>query len=1148
MKIAMKYTAKIIFTSLLLVVTTGLVYSDDVDILVKTSTQEANILFVLDGSASMNRLVPNSTKTRMQVMQDTLKTVLNKSPDYLSVGISSYGTQDSKRDWNKSGEYPNGIKFPITPINAFVKPIKDGYLALTPSDWTDTLPASTATTTVRDYIGTIADSWTPYGQTPIVDALFEAARYYRGEGLEFGYDKIKEPYAAHPSTYVRPAPNAVSPILSWTTDMKDAEGCDVYNDVSTGAWEAWDIGDTNGRTCPADRFNPARPGLASNCALAKVSCATDTYPDCIEPIPKTCLGYDENGDCSRYSGGCKTYGTTTTTTKSCKYTNCRDQTKIPPNYISPIAGECKSNNIILMSDGEPKYRQVYDKPLSVGGVARGVTGEYYDLIGEDVSGEILNIIGNTTCKSNPSGFVSGRCGPELTHYIATHDNAPGTKNPGDQFIDTLVIGFSAGITENAEKYLKSLVTIPDDTTTPNIREGYYSATSEIELATAFTQAIQSIKTKGEDTYSTATYSVNSGISLTHGDFAYVPVFEHSGGASWNGNLKKYEMIDSKLYGKNAAGTKVRATTDSGTFLENVNDLWATTFSTNEVANGGAANKITPATRNVYTNTGSSLVTINSVTKSQLGVTTNPDKNNLLNFIKGENPDSTPRHFMGDIVHSKPVQIATSSSESVVFIGTNEGYVHAIQASTGAELFAFMPQPLLKNIKAQYEGTASTNHSYGVDGQITLWHDDTNHNGIKESTEKAYMFFGLRRGGQAYYALDITTPTSPKLLWEINSSTTGFGDLGFTWATPKVEMLKYQTSSTSTLHDVRPVLVFGGGYIDDHIAINPANRGVGVYIVDAISGNFLQKYTHSDMGEVPSNITALDVDRNGSIDRLYFGDTKANLWRVDLNDSQSTPFNLETAKLTHFAELGGSDAEARQFFSEPDVALFKHKGKLAITVSIGSGLRPDPLGTDIEDHFFMLLDENIYSIPSTGSTKITLSQLLDAPVTNVDLVANLATSGSKKGWKMKLGSTTTGEKSLSKALTYQNKVMFTTFSAQPASSSALPSSSSNSCVSSATSSSKLYIADLLTGGPALDLNKVSSDTEGVLTSNDLSMDIGGGMIPTSPQVRFGAYTSTGGSGCTNDDCQRSQTIHAADKSVALKPDESMPRLYWINEED
>ena len=77
----------------------------------------------------------------------------------------------------------------------------------------------------------------------------------------------------------------------------------------------------------------------------------------------------------------------------------------------------------------------------------------------------------------------------------------------------------------------------------------------------------------------------------------------------------------------------------------------------------------------------------------------------------------------------------------------------------------MPKELLKNIDHQFrnEGTAK-DHKYGIDGAITYWFTDTNENRVMDAGEKAYIYFGLRRGGDSFYALEVTDITQTNKLF------------------------------------------------------------------------------------------------------------------------------------------------------------------------------------------------------------------------------------------------------------------------------------------------------------------------------------------------------------------------------------------------
>jgi len=201
---------------------------------------------------------------------------------------------------------------------------------------------------------------------------------------------------------------------------------------------------------------------------------------------------------------------------------------------------------------------------------------------------------------------------------------------------------------------------------------------------------------------------------------------------------------------------------------------------------------------------------------------------------------------------------------------------------------------------------------------------------------------------------------------------------------------------------------------------------------------------------------------------------------------------------------------------------------------------------------MLLDENVFNVPSS-SQNITPGNLYDAPLASGEnLIAQLSMPGGKRGWKIPLDQAgLSGEKALSSSVTYQNKVMFTTFGIT-----SINTSTNNgvACGSNNTNQSSLYVLDLLTGKAALDLNGDGS----VSDSSDSPVPIGGGgEIPETPQiVRTGFGSSTGGA-CTHTDCIEITEIHtglapsvAGNNTLAANPipaSQTLPRAYWVEKD-
>ncbi len=1130
-------------------------------------------------------------KTRMQIMQSALKTVLENAPSNLSVGIMNYGDTTGNRR-NK----PNGVKFPVTSINTLARPIVEASLEVDGApNWAfNNIPEPDGSVTVRTFLSQIADSWEPKGMTPIVDALYEAALYYRGDPIHFGYNRSdRYKYAAHPATYTKPAPSKVEPVVqkSEKTVCGTTRSVEVYDYHWDKRLTRWRNGDTTGvededetvYKCPADVNNPSEAtSSAANCAATEYDCdESDPYPLCDGTwvdgyfTDWVCTGPpDEDGNptnCSRdwVDGYCDGEEGEWVTESWCSFKVCATKyTPIPaPEYKTPVVDECQSNNIILMSDGKPEY------------TSNSAPKAYW---------KIRSLMGNASCESTPFGFKAGRCGKELTHYLANNDINSGLV--GDQRINTFVIGFSSGITANAENYLKSLVTVKDDPETADKKEGYFSAQNEAELAEAFQTALEDIAQEARSQASPG-YSVNVKSGLEHEDDIYIPVFDKKSSAAWSGNLKKFRLVNDGGHrfirgkvtkeGDAEANGYIDAMTELGLFKDSAWDEWSQSEipDGNDVDKGGTASLlVNPGARKLYSNISS----ISDLTDAQnkikpgnphlsnemlfdkdaLGLSTaeaNAYRKTLIKYIRGwqngddggwESGNGTgfpedeiadhARKHMGDMLHSEPVVITYDDNRQYIFAATNEGYLHAFDTSNGEEMWAFMPKELLGNIHPQFVGTGD--HVYGVDGQISYFTD--------KRTNKRYLYFGLRRGGYSYYALEITDPEKPKLLWVANKETLG-DSMGQSWSMPYIANVKYNNVKI-------PAVIFTGGHdpatdyepYEDHNSVTAdvlASMGNNIFILHALTGEKLwdmrNKLGNIVNHSIPGGARILDVDRNGLLDRLYFADTGGNVWRLDLDESLG-----DESKLKKIAKLGGEGASSRKFYNEPDVAMLQANGKTIFTVSVGSGIRPHPLNDVIDDKMFILLDKQPYGELKDPDDEtyfpITMSDLanveigtsvsngvLTKSIDNDELEGKKITQTDKKGWYISFPED--GEKVLAPSITFEGSIIFTTLVPKVLTTGELISA----CAAPATQG-RLYALDILEAESTID-----QDQNDTIDNNDVFNTISASEIPGTPQQVFNKLE------CDGDECTHEVDIRIGKKSTEVGSANvaKLESIYWGNPE-
>lgn len=1191
---------KLLFVLGILLINT--VSADDTEIFFSESTQDVrhNLMFIIDGSGSMNEKVGGGNDTRLEVMKKTLSSVLTTAPDNLNVGLMNYGELGNRSKGH-------GVKFPISPITDKAYPIVADSIPVSKWNnkqwWYSSIPEPSDTITVRDYLSKITDwywrdDWYDEayggekatdmertGLTPIVDALYETALYFRGEKVSNGLGDAGRwnRWSAHPSTYE-------GELISWDSSICD----NPYTYTKTGKIN-FNKNSIPWLRCQGDDLS--KPPSYESCRETE-SCINKTKTVCSNYISGYCKKYNvtESGKVcaanSWVSGYCKNNKYHTKTIKKCSYEVCNGGHTSEPDYISPINQTCQSNYIVLLSDGEPEGNSTYSSLKS----------KSLPLLTD--KSDSSNKFSHVNCNSNkkPSGFSDGICGPELTRFLADSDNSD---LDGEQGIQVYSIGFGLGGDPKAEEYLKSLVTAPDDPTTPET-EGYFSTSNAEQLTTAFSSILKEISST-TTSFASPGYSVNVSTGLSNEKVVYIPVFDKQLTPRWNGNLKKFKL-ETNGNGVNAIKGKNNkiAVSELGVFEEDALDLWSNSNSPDgrDVDKGGAASLIDPANRLAVsdlscssypcelTSEKNSLEKDNAknngvITNSLLGLSNGSSKKlreKLVNFARGrvwnantKKYDSEPR--MGDMLHAEPVVITYDQSYSktdsetdkagqVVFAATNEGYLHAFNSVSGEELFAFMPSELLKNINTQYKNTDIGNHAYGIDGYITTWFYDHNGNGVidvgankkikGENDDHVYLYFGLRRGGRAYYALDVTDPKQPMLMWKASAESgqsNKFSRLGQSWSMPYLARIRESDTET------KEVLVFTGGYDIKQDNEDPAVRGLGdtmgndVFIVDALTGDYIWSIQGGVTGSSPNvgidvtNLThsipggarLLDMNRDGAIDRMYFADTKGQVWRLELPSGPS--FDLSEAKLILFAELGdvSSAKDARMFFNEPDVALLRYGSHSWLTVSIGSGYRAHPANDAIADNFYVLLDkavthplekaingeDDFTALKADDLVEITYSEgAIDKGTMEEKTIFEM---DGKAGWYLVLPDT--GEKVLSNSITSSGSVMFTTLVPGEGAAAAV----SDPCTAPVTHG-RFYSLNVLTGSAGSDLTK-----DGKIEDTDLYSIVTSNEIPGTPQRVFNDPV------CTDEKCTHIVEIRVGKKNSPVTSYDAafLESVFWTN---
>jgi hypothetical protein len=418
-------------------------------------------------------------------------------------------------------------------------------------------------------------------------------------------------------------------------------------------------------------------------------------------------------------------------------------------------------------------------------------------------------------------------------------------------------------------------------------------------------------------------------------------------------------------------------------------------------------------------------------------------------VKGKSDLKKRKWMLGTIINSQPLVIPYEDSRSVIYVGANDGMLHAFDNATGEELWGFIPYELLGLLREISQNNAL---KYFVDGSPKVY----------IANSKKIIIFGLGKGGSHYYALDVTNPDSPKFLWKIGPETTGFSELGQAWSTPQIRKVKYETGE-------RAVCFIGGGYDENQSrGVVSDKRGRAVYAIDVITGTQIWRWDHGKDGNmnfsIPSDISCVDTNGDGYIDRLYVGDTGGRLWRFDIKESGPNTWSAKVIFDTNTNIVTGSK---RKIFYRPDVTLENGYEM----VFFGTG--------DREHQDEIKVINQIYAIKDKGLDKLISMSNLE----NVTYgVADLKSLEGKEGWFINLEGNN-GEKVLGPPVVIFGVAYLGTYTP---------------FIGNVNGTAQLYALDYKNGNPILNLNP-SNDRDGVkIDLSDRSKVIGTG-IPSNTVI-------------------------------------------------
>ncbi|OGW19002.1 MAG: hypothetical protein A2077_01325 [Nitrospirae bacterium GWC2_46_6] len=608
--------------------------------------------------------------------------------------------------------------------------------------------------------------------------------------------------------------------------------------------------------------------------------------------------------------------------------------------------------------------------------------------------------------------------------------------------------------------------------------GYaFLAADADELKDALRQAMNIIK---EANYSFSTSSVSS-TRISTENYLYEASFKPvNNDPFWEGHLKKYPI--------NSDGSLGSAVRDAGTVL-------STTAASSRNILTYTSGGFTRFSTSTFSAPTCSACLTQSVTASNLAVTTDTERDNVVGYIRGESAKNPDDWKLGDIFHSNAITMGSPSSffndtldSNNAFstfrsdhprtssnglrrlvVGANDGQLHAFRISDTpaldlSEMWSFIPPNLLSKLKniAHSSHPTSLSHQYMVDGPVTVadvWLGTGSGSTKSASDWKTIMVFGEGKGGSStlwssssscdsgfsstydsstysyycgYYAFDFTTTSSPTYKWRINPTSSNAAYLGEPWSKMGVGRVKISGNE-------KWVGFIGGGYNDSNCSGGGScdTRGKGFYAIDLNNGDVLWSYTRANTTTMTYSIPAtpgiVDTDNDGFIDTAYVGDLEGNIWRFKFCTKSAITDGTCTGT-AHWSggKLYNASGGGEGLRPVYSSATVTKDASGNLWIYWASGNKSEPTATSTNEKVFGIKDND-------RTTTYTLSNLEN--VTSVSSQCN-NDDLTKVGWYINF---TGNEKALSDITVFGGVVYFTTYTSD--------TTNSNLCARSGTS--RLY---------------------------------------------------------------------------------------------
>lgn len=328
-------------------------------------------------------------------------------------------------------------------------------------------------------------------------------------------------------------------------------------------------------------------------------------------------------------------------------------------------------------------------------------------------------------------------------------------------------------------------------------------------------------------------------------------------------------------------------------------------------------------------------------------------------------------------------------QGVVFAGANDGMLHAFDAKTGEELFAYLPGLLFSSRSSQ--GLHRLTQKYSelrsyVDLPATV------HDVFINNAWRSILVGGLRTGGPGIFVLDVTDPVADTENLNTPASIDRFAKQVVIGEYLDSGMgIMIQKPFVAMLNNGRWAAIFSSGYA------TPGGEEIQgqlyiVYLENAQRSDFVVKKIPTGAFNGLSPATLADVDGNATVDKVFAGDLAGNLWAFDLSSVKESDWEVKQIFAPSALQpITSSPAVAANPYLDRNI-----DGTYPLLVAFGTGkyLAESDVNTKGTQSFYVISD--------TDSSKVTTrSSLMPHRFAETDSDFR-AISGTAPDWKNQFG--------------------------------------------------------------------------------------------------------------------------------------------------